>query len=43
MAHFLSAMRLFLSLWELTLWAMGVDHALKAIAHGVGSYKKAIP
>jgi len=22
---------------------MGVEHALKAIAHGVGSYKKAIP
>jgi hypothetical protein len=36
-------MRLFLSLQEPTLWAMGVEHALKAIAHGVGSYKKAVP
>jgi hypothetical protein len=26
-------------LQELTLWAMGVEHALKTIAHRVGSYK----
>jgi len=30
-------------LQEPTLWAMGVEHALKAIVHGAGSYKKAIP
>jgi len=25
------------------LWAMGVEHALKTIAHGVGSYKIPLP
>ena len=29
---------LYLFLQEPTLWAMGVAHALKAIAHRVGSY-----
>jgi hypothetical protein len=28
------------ALYEPTPWAMGVAHALKTIAHGVGSYKK---
>jgi hypothetical protein len=26
-------------MWEPTLWAMGVEHALQAFAHPVGSYK----